>query len=135
MDGAPPAVLYDRSLTVVALLFPSHPLRAIAACRSAWFNGALMNRLRRILHWASLGAIAALLCLCAVGAFLGSARATALFNSLPLAAGWFLLAAMLVAGLLLNLGGKGRAFKRSSFLSSLSRLILIGNRSLRRRSL
>ena len=52
--------------------------------------------------------------------------------------GWrdpLVMAAMLVAGLLLNLGGKGRAFKRSSFLSSLSRLILIGNRSLRRRSL
>ncbi|HOF18355.1 MAG TPA: cytochrome c biogenesis protein ResB, partial [Phycisphaerae bacterium] len=67
-----------------------------------------MNRLRRILQWASLGAIAALLCLCAVGAFLGSARATALFNSLPLAAGWVLLAAMFAAGVVAF-----RSFRRS----------------------
>lgn len=51
--------------------------------------------------------------------------------------GWkapLVIATMLVAGLLLNLGGKGRAFYRDSLQSSLSRLILIGDRSLRRRS-
>jgi len=43
------------------------------------------------------------------------------------------IAAILVAGFLLNLGGKGRAFYIDSLQSSLSRLVLIGDRSLKRR--
>ena len=50
--------------------------------------------------------------------------------------GWripLVIAAILVAGLLLNLGGKGKAFYMDSLQSSLSRLILLGDRSLKRR--
>lgn len=50
--------------------------------------------------------------------------------------GWrvpLVIAAILVAGFLLNLGGKGRAFYIDSLQSSLSRLVLIGDRSLKRR--
>ncbi len=50
--------------------------------------------------------------------------------------GWkfpLVIAAILVAGLLLNLGGKGRAFYMDSLQTNLSRLVLIGDRSLKRR--
>ena len=50
--------------------------------------------------------------------------------------GWRILlvmAAILAAGILLSLGGKGRAFHPDSLSSSLSRLVLFGDRSLKRR--
>ena len=50
--------------------------------------------------------------------------------------GWRILlviAAILAAGILLSLGGKGRAFHPESISSSLSRLVLFGDRSLKRR--
>lgn len=50
--------------------------------------------------------------------------------------GWrvpLLIAAILVAGLLFHLGGKGKAFDVNSLQSSLSRLVLLGDRSFKRR--
>jgi len=58
-----------------------------------------MNAIRKIILWAVLAAIGLLAVLSAVGAFLGADRARDLFHSLPLAVCWFLLAALLIAGL------------------------------------
>jgi cytochrome c biogenesis protein ResB len=53
----------------------------------------------RIMMWTALAAICMLALLCVLGAFYGAVRAKALFNSMPLAAYWCVLLALLVAGL------------------------------------
>jgi hypothetical protein len=58
-----------------------------------------MSRFRRAVLWAALVAIILLTLLSIHGAFLGADRAQAFFNSLPLAAYWFALTALLVVGL------------------------------------
>lgn len=57
-----------------------------------------MNIFRRIVLWVALGLILLLILLSIYGAFLGADRAKSFFNSLPLAAYWIALAALLVIG-------------------------------------
>ena len=57
-----------------------------------------MGTLRRIILWLVLAAAVVLAVLSMVGAFLGADRAKDLFNSAPLVAYWFVLAALLAAG-------------------------------------
>jgi hypothetical protein len=57
-----------------------------------------MKRLRTIVMWVTLAAIAVLLVLSIVGAFLKAERARALFNSAPLIVYWIGLALLLAAG-------------------------------------
>jgi len=59
---------------------------------------ATMNRLGKFLMWASLAAVVLLAVLSVVGAFLGAPIAAAMFNSVPAAVYWCLLAVLLVAG-------------------------------------
>ncbi|MBM4024658.1 MAG: cytochrome c biogenesis protein ResB [Planctomycetes bacterium] len=58
-----------------------------------------MSRFQRGVLWATLLAIILLTLLSIYGAFLGAARAQALFNSLPLAVYWFALTALLIVGI------------------------------------
>jgi len=60
-----------------------------------------MSRFRRAVLWAALIAVILLTFLSVHGAFLGADRAQAFFNSLPLAVYWFVLTALLIAGLVL----------------------------------
>ena len=60
-----------------------------------------MTDIGRVWMWASLAAIATLIVLSIVGAFLGAEAAGRMFNSWPLAVGWFALAALLVGALAL----------------------------------
>lgn len=60
-----------------------------------------MARMRQIVMWVTQGAIALLVLLSIVGAFIGVESARSLFNSLPLAAYWIILVGLLVMGLLL----------------------------------
>jgi len=60
-----------------------------------------MARIRRIVLWVALGAIALLVTLSIVGAFVGVESARSLFNSVPLAVYWILFVGLLVLGLLL----------------------------------
>jgi len=62
-----------------------------------------MKAFRRILLWVGLVGIILLAVLSVIGAFLGSARAGELFNSVPLAVLWGLLAILLAAGFLVGL--------------------------------
>lgn len=57
-----------------------------------------MKRLRQVILWAVLAAIALLILLSAVGALRGAEKAKELFNSWPLVAFWFLCLALLAAG-------------------------------------
>ena len=57
-----------------------------------------MRTLRRIILWVVLAVIALLAVLSIVGALRGADRAKDLFNSAPLVAYWFVLAALLAAG-------------------------------------
>ena len=58
-----------------------------------------MKQLRQVILWTVLAAIGLVATLSIVGAFLGAERAKDLFNSAPLVAFWFILLALLVAGL------------------------------------
>lgn len=60
-----------------------------------------MNIFKRLVLWDALIAIIALAAMSAYGAFLGADRAKAFFNSLPLAIYWFVLIALLAAGIVL----------------------------------
>jgi hypothetical protein len=60
-----------------------------------------MNGLKRAVLWAALLAIVLLTLLSIYGAFLGAERAQAFFNSLPLAFYWFVLAGLLLAGIII----------------------------------
>jgi len=57
-----------------------------------------MQRIRTIVMWVALAAIAVLAILAVVGAFLGAERARVMFNAAPLAVFWVLLALLLAAG-------------------------------------
>ncbi|MDK1031327.1 MAG: cytochrome c biogenesis protein ResB, partial [Planctomycetia bacterium] len=57
-----------------------------------------MSRIRRIVLWLVLGTIGLLVVLSVIGAFLGAERATVLFNSVPMAVFWILLAAIFISG-------------------------------------
>src|SRR5512135_3652450 len=59
-----------------------------------------MSQFKRALLWAALIAIVLLALLSVYGAFLGAERARAFFNTVPLAAYWFALIALLTAGLI-----------------------------------
>lgn len=59
-----------------------------------------MKVLQRIVLWASLGAAALLAALSIIGAFYGADKASELFNSPPLVVFWFLLAGLLLTGLI-----------------------------------
>jgi hypothetical protein len=60
-----------------------------------------MNRFQRATLWAALIAILLLAVLSVCGAFLGAEQARAFFNCLPLAVYWFVLIALLIAGIVL----------------------------------
>ncbi|UCD50819.1 MAG: cytochrome c biogenesis protein ResB [Phycisphaerales bacterium] len=60
-----------------------------------------MNRFKRPVLWAALIVILLLVCFSVYGAFLGADRAQVFFNSVPLTAYWFALAALLIAGIAL----------------------------------
>jgi hypothetical protein len=83
-----------------------------------------MIRSKRTVLWAALMAVILLALLSVYGAFLGAERARAFFNSLPLAAYWFALIALLSAGFI--------AFRRLLHIPSLllmhfgSILVLLG---------
>ncbi len=57
-----------------------------------------MQRIRTIVMWVALGAIAVLAVLAIVGAYVGAERARTMFNSTPLVVYWVLLALLLAAG-------------------------------------
>jgi hypothetical protein len=60
-----------------------------------------MSMMRRAATWCFLAALALLVILSIIGAFLGAARSNDLFNSPPLAVFWFFLATLFVGSLLL----------------------------------
>ena len=61
-----------------------------------------MTQVHRILKWASLATIGALIVLSIIGAFLGAERAGVMFNSIPLALFWLALAALLITGVIVS---------------------------------
>lgn len=61
--------------------------------------GDLMNRFRKVIMWAGLALIVALIFLSMYGAFLGAERAQKFVNSLPLTVYWFAFILILAAGL------------------------------------
>ncbi|MBN1456915.1 MAG: cytochrome c biogenesis protein ResB [Sedimentisphaerales bacterium] len=58
-----------------------------------------MTKIKRIVMWMTLLAILLLIVLSIIGAFCGAQKAKSIFNSIPVAVYWFILAVLLVAGL------------------------------------
>lgn len=80
-----------------------------------------MKQFRQILFWLTLLSIFALVVLCVVGAFLGAQRAKTMFNSIPLAVFWCVMAVLLA----MSLFAGGRMWRSPGLIVVHAGLLLI----------